>query len=199
MERKTPMADRLKEFVAELESKKENLMHTMDNYGVRSAQKIEQKTRLVQEISAKLLLAENQNDTEHVKAYEGQIEDIKNQIALLRKESERYEGVGLELLFIDDFPKLIQYVADCRDERQSIRSDVERLIAEKNRQIKELQKDVSMLSDEQKRYHSDFEADCIAPVAAYMPGGDSLNPYIPGSLDYTRRQQINRMLFESEN
>ena len=100
MERKTPMADRLKAFVKELESKKENLTHTMDNYGIRSAQKIEQQTRLVQEISAKLLLAESQSDTERVKAYEKQIEDIKNQIALLHKEGERYDGVGLELLFM---------------------------------------------------------------------------------------------------
>ncbi len=197
MERKTPMADRLKAFVLELECKKEKLTHTMDNYGDQCAQELEQQTQLAQEISAKLLLAENENDTASVKEYEGQIEKVKKQIDALRKKSERYNGVDPKRLLIGDFPKLKQYASDCRKERISICTDIEELIAKKNQQIKELQKEINILFWEQKSYQPDFEADCIAPIAAYMPGGDSLNPYIPGNIDYALRQQINHMLFES--
>jgi phage host-nuclease inhibitor protein Gam len=196
MERKTPMKEQLKAFVAELNGKKEKLLHTMDNYGGQCAQELELLTRQVQETSAKLLLAENENDTASVKEYEGQIEKIKEQIAVLRKKSERYDGVGLEQLFINDFPRLKKLASDSRNERLSILADINHLVEEKNRQIQELKLEISILSSEQQRYYSDFEADCIAPIAAYMPGGDSLNPYISGGYDYTLRQQINQMLFK---
>lgn len=51
--------------------------------------------------------------------------------------------------------------------------------------------------DERVQYPADFEADCVAPIAAYMPGGDQLNAYVPGRIDYTLKQQIAHMLFES--
>lgn len=196
MERKTPMRDRLKAFVVEMSAKKEKLTHTIEDFDSQCAQELELLNRKVQELSAKLLLAESENSTENVKKYEVQIKNVREQLMALQKKGERYKGVEQEQLFANDLPMLKQYALACRNERQGILADITRMMEEKNQQIQELQMEIRMLNEEMAFYPAHFEESCVAPIAAYMPGGDRLIPYAPGNHDYGRICQIGNMLFE---
>jgi len=195
MERKISKSDQFMNFVSELERKKKSLLETMEEFNTETSNEINKLTDKMREAAAKRLLAESEQDTKAINEYESQMTELNTQLAVLYEKSKRYEGVTVNHLLRGEFSKLKQLAIECHKEREKALSEIDRQIVEKTAAIEELTMSVKILGSERTPFTHDFEVECVAPIAEYLPGGESLTAYQAGRVDYLRIQQIHDMLF----
>lgn len=189
-----PASEQLKVFIAELEQKQQRIVATMTDSQTKCDEELRQLSQQLHTASVQLLKAESNGDS-NTTSIELTVASIKKKILEARENSKRYEGVTTEQLLSEDFPKLREYALASQKERAKVAQSIAKERQEKQAQIEKLKTEIFALSEEERLFPFDFEETCAYKIASFLPGSDALNSYESGRTDYTRKGQINNMLF----